>query len=150
MIEELDSVNTSTLLEYRGTGHINPTVKVYAARSNGYLIPYIGITRWPSVGDGSYRQVYWQDGWWVQPVGPDDVEGMLEDFKPLWVWTVTVDNRLAFDFTDQKSMEQALRLLADGMAVAAGYTAHGYGNRLNPHGPALAPVAVSDSPASDV
>ena len=148
MIEELDSVNPSTLLEYRGTGNVNPTVKVYAARSNGYLVPYIGIVRWPTVGDDSSRQVYWQDGWWVTPVGPGDVAVMPEDFKPSWIWTVTVDNRLAFDFSDQKALEQAVRLLADGMAVAAGYTAHGYGNRLNPHGPALAPVQVPSYPGT--
>lgn len=134
--------STDSCLQLVGPGRLNRSVMVYAVVVDGYRVPYVEVSSWPATADGA--QVYRPLSRWTA----DGNTFLPEDFEPIIMWTVTLDDRLAFDFPDRAAVENAMPMLADGMAIAAGWTAHGVGYRRNPHGPSLAPVPHADLPAA--
>ncbi len=122
----------------------NPSVEVYAAYYRGYPIPHVSIQRWPVNPDGS--QAY--------PEVHSGADGVRHYDPPggnptAFVWTLTVDDRWAYDYERESDLRRVLPLLADAMAVAAGFACHGSSNRLNLHGPVVL-QAHQDSPAGEV
>ena len=124
-----------SVLHYMGSGRRNPSVRVYEADYNGHRVPYIEITEWPcEYDDGVPTQVYPP----LELICENGSYEYVSTYHGDWRWTVSVDDRFAFDFETRDEVEAAIPLLATGMAIAAGFTSHGpHSFPRNPHGPAV-------------
>lgn len=124
----------------------NPAVEHYSADVDGQPVPYINISRWPCIWHegGAPEQVYPVVEFVQTVVYPQkggysafSYEAQVQ-WDGDWCWTITVDNRLSFDFECREDVEMVLPILAQGMAVAAGFTSHGsHSFPANAHGPAV-------------
>jgi hypothetical protein len=127
---------------------LNPAVEHYSADVDGQKVPYIVIGRWPCVWnelgqpDQVYPQIEFQETGRAHDVGGTTLPAYSYTPKVLWdgdwCWTVTVDGRFSFNFDSQEDVELVLPILAQGMAVAGGFTSHGpHSFPKNAHGPAV-------------
>lgn len=104
----------------------NPSVTFHKVWYRGHPVPYVEVFKYP-VGD---------DGQQVYPIS-DGSDGPMTVYPHdgTYKYELTLDGRWANDFDSIEEIERIMPLLADGMAVAAGYACHGSTNRLNAHGP---------------
>jgi hypothetical protein len=96
----------------------NPTVEVFGLRSEGYDVPYVKAVRYPVDENG--KQVYPHEG------DPEPHHHAVD---------LILDDRFGYVYDSLEEVEEIVPLLANAMAIAAGYTAHGHAVRRNPHGP---------------
>lgn len=111
----------------------NPSVDFCQAYYRGHQVPHIKVYKYPV--DAAGEQVY-------PPEGRTDVDE-VHGHK----WELILDDRMLYDFDTETQALHAVRMLADAMAIAAGWTCHGSANRLNPHGPATTETAVNATPS---
>jgi hypothetical protein len=141
----------------------NPSVEHYSADVDGQKVPYIDITRWPCVWTDSgrpeqvYPEVVLQTSTRYKDLVSQDVPGLRYAYETIvhwdgdWCWTVTVDERFAYDFDSQEDVELVLPILAQGMAVAGGFTSHGpHSFPINRHGPAVGLAPFTDFPTAEL
>lgn len=65
-------------------------------------------------------------------------------------WNIIVDRRIALFVTDEDEIKRWLPLLANGMAVAAGYTKHGEGSApMNPYRVQVREIGTTDGGGPD-
>jgi hypothetical protein len=123
----------------------NPAVSVYKVWFRGYEVPYVLVYRYPVDAEGN--QVY-PRAVVDSKVGTVDLSAEPHHYD----WSVSLDERWLFDFKGgggadpQAEILRVVPMLADAMAVAAGYACHGSSNRRNPHGPVLTFGAETDPP----
>jgi hypothetical protein len=135
----------------------NPAVEHYSADVDGQKVPYINIVRYPCVwheGGGCeqvFPQIEWVEDRSDSPSGSPLAYPIAYDYKPRvlwdgdWCWSVTVDDRFMYHFECREDVEMVLPILAQGMAVAAGFTSHGpHSFPRNAHGPAVGLAPFSD------
>lgn len=106
----------------------NPSVGYFHAYYRGHQVSNVEVYRVPVDGDG--RQVYLTEE-------RDDGATVVRPHDGPIRWELLLDGRFGFDFETREEIERIIPILADGMAVAAGYACHGSNNRLNRHGPTI-------------
>jgi hypothetical protein len=114
----------------------NPSVTKCEVHYRGSDVPYISVYKVPVDENG--EQVHPFSG-----LEDGDLEGYIDYDKPFIVrphagayrWELVLDRRFAYDFASEEELRKVLPIIADAMAVAAGYTAHAHSNRIMPHGP---------------
>jgi hypothetical protein len=111
----------------------NPSVQFYKLYVHGYEVPYIEIFKVPIDDDGKQSYDSIVDGSDADNHGPITVERHAGKFR----WELSLDGRMGYDFDSKEDIEAIGDLLAQAMAISAGYTAHGVAYRKNPHGPAI-------------
>jgi hypothetical protein len=137
----------------------NPAVEHYSADVDGQKVPYIDISRWPCIWSesGQPEQVYpcieWIEEGRAHDVCNQTIPAYSYEPRVLWdggwCWTVTVGDLFMYDFECREDVELVLPILAQGMAVAAGFTSHGPRSfPKNAHGPAVGLAPFPNLPES--
>jgi len=118
-------------LRYLGPGLRNPAVERFDI-PNPYGVK-IEVFCWPSNDDPCHddgAKVYpTEDGGWERVTGPGQTEVLPSDFEPVDIWSVTLDDRLGFDFDSRAELENCIPLLLDTMALAAKWPSHNAATR---------------------
>lgn len=115
----------------------NPSVTKCEVHYRGYDVPYLSVYKVPVDEHG--EQVYPFSG-----LEDGALDGYVDHDKPFIVrphdgpyrWELVIDRRFAYDFDSEEELRKVLPIVADAMAVAAGFTSHGSELMSNAHGPA--------------
>jgi len=107
----------------------NPSVTLGKVHYRGYEVPYVEVFKVPVGDDGQQTYPLSANSDGTTTVHPHDGKHRYE---------LTFDNRWAYDFATEAEVLHVVGLVADAMAVAAGWACHGSANRLNRHGPTVA------------
>jgi hypothetical protein len=107
----------------------NASIEYWLPFYRGHQVPNVEVYKVPV--DGDNNQVY----------PKTDVE-----FGGPWRWELVLDKRWSYDYSSKEQIEALIPLLADGMAVAAGYACHGSAIRINHHGPNVVPETADAVP----
>lgn len=112
----------------------NPSVDFCVPYYRGYPVPHIKVFKYPV--DESGTQIF-----------PADGKTYVEQ-SCTYRWDLSLDDRWGYDFDTEEQVLHAVRMMADAMAVAAGWASHGSEYRLNAHGPAMTAGKPTGLPAS--
>lgn len=113
----------------------NPTVTKCEVHYRGHDVPLLAVYQVPVDENG--EQVYP-----MANEGGDD--GWIDRDKPYMVrphdgpfrWDLVLDRRFSYSFDTEDELRAVLPIVAEAMAVAAGFTSHGSDLMINAHGPA--------------
>lgn len=122
----MEIMTSSERLVHLGPGLHNPACDRFEIPND--LGVNITAVRWPSNGhechDDSAKVYPLDGGGWERVSGPGQTERLPDDFEPIYIWTITLDDRFGFDFDSRAEVENAIPLLLNGMAIAAGWPSH--------------------------
>lgn len=104
----------------------NPSVEYHEVWYRGFPVPYLKAFRYPVDENG--QQVFPIE--MSEDCSVTTVTRHLGEYR----WHLILDNRFIYPFTSRDEITSVIPMIADSMAIAAGYLCHGTNKRMNPHG----------------